>query len=347
MAHLILIPFILLMGCVNSTNKEKSSVEQSSELSVRNAHSMAYHAKDSLTYLFGGADQEQVLSDLWVMEDTDWRKIETNDGPQPRTFAPLIYDSENDRLILFGGSKVLFGKTTDPQNLLNDTWQFKNKQWGKLITNNAPSPRAEAVMVYDESRNTVVLFGGYNIQDGKYIKLNDTWEFHDNDWHMISTAGPSERHGISMAYGPEDKSVILFGGSTIDKQYGESGGETWQWNGEAWVKLEISQPPGVFNAPMVYDEAEGKFIRFGGWNGKSRIDETWSFLNNEWNKIEMSISPSPRNHSAMVYDEKQKRTVLFGGHDGENVFGDTWIYADRKWKRISESRPIMRVKNGH
>jgi len=340
-------PFMLLLGCVNRSNEEKSPLEKDRTIYVRNAHSMAYHSKDTQIYLFGGANEKEVLSDLWVLDNTNWLKIVTKNDPQPRTFASLIYDNENNRLVLFGGSKVLFGTSSDPQNLLNDTWQFKNNQWKKLSTNNAPSPRAEATMVYNKSRKTIVLFGGYNIQNEEYLKLNDTWEFYDNDWHLISTVGPSKRHGVSMAYDADDKSVVLFGGSTIDKQYGQSSGETWKWNSKEWSKLETEQPAGIFNALMVYDEGSGELIRFGGWDGKSRVNETWSFRNNKWSKLDINKSPTPRNHSAMVYDEKLKKIVLFGGHDGENVFGDTWEYNNRRWKKISESKSARRINNGH
>ena len=343
----LIVPFILFFGCKNHSEKGKSRIAEDKEVLVRNAHVMAYNPKDAGVYLFGGANEREVLSDLWVLNGQRWKKIETESTPQPRTFAALTYDSENDRLVLFGGSKVLFGKGPDAQNLLNDTWQFKNDQWEKLITNNAPSPRAEAVMVYDKSRGAIVLFGGYKIQNGNYIKLQDTWEFHHNNWHLVATDGPSGRHGVSLAYHTADKSVILFGGSTIDKQYGKSKGETWKWNGKKWKKLEIDQPTGMFNATMVYDEEQGEFIRFGGWDGKSRVNQTWLFRDNKWDMLDIDNSPTARNHSAMVYDGKKKRTILFGGHDGEQVFGDIWEYTNREWRKISGSKPVKRINNGH
>ncbi len=339
--------FVFLFSCVSPSDRAASMPEQNEGLFVRNAHSMAYHSIDSLVYLFGGASHKAVQSELWVFTDSIWNEIKTSNAPVPRTFSPLVYDAENNRLMLFGGSKVLFGTTPDAQNLLNDTWEFRNEQWNKLNTENAPSPRAEAMMAYDESRKTIVLFGGYNIQNGEYLKLNDTWEFRDGDWHLMEGRGPSPRHGVSLAYDPEDKSVLLFGGSTIDKQYGENTGETWRWNGKEWSKLQLKQPTGVFNASMVYDLENKEFIRFGGWNGGSRINDTWIFRNNQWDKLETDPGPAPRNHSAMAYDEKHNRTVLFGGHDGRNIFGDTWIFSNHKWEKISGPEPLKRINNGH
>jgi len=150
-----------------------------------------------------------------------------------------------------------------------------------------------------------------------------------------------------MAYDASKKAIVLFGGSTVDKQYGESSGETWEWDGERWTKIEIEQPPGIFNASMAYDKEENEIIRFGGYNGEARINETWSFKNNAWGPLALDNNPTPRNHSNMVYDEKRKRMILFGGHDGKNVFGDTWEFANRRWKNISIIEPLERQNNGH
>ena len=40
-------------------------------------------------------------------------------------------------------------------------------------------------MVYDQDRETVVLFGGYHKKNGEYIKLGDTWEFQNYEWNKI------------------------------------------------------------------------------------------------------------------------------------------------------------------
>lgn len=320
---------------------------QGEAISVRNAHSMVYHPQEASIYLFGGADERQVKSDLWVLEGTNWHKVAVENTPPPRTFAAMAYDPQGNRILLFGGSKVLFGKKATSQNLLQDTWQFKDGNWQKMPTENAPTVRAEASMVYDENRQRMVLFGGYTIQNGDYIKLNDTWEFYEGDWHLVLESGPSARHGVAMAYDQEAKSVVFFGGSTVDKQYGPSKGETWTWKGDQWDKLTIEQPPGVFNATMAYDTAQKRLLRFGGWTGTSRSDATWTFQNNTWKPLQAKIRPSPRNHSGMVYDEKNKRMLLFGGHDGKNVFGDSWEFKGQEWKNIATTRPLKRVKNRH
>ncbi|MEQ9424728.1 MAG: kelch repeat-containing protein [Cyclobacteriaceae bacterium] len=344
----LLLP-LLLFSCSQKPKSESEAVatKPKAQLSVRNAHSMAWNSNDGRVYLFGGANEKQVLADLWVYEKGSWQSLEVEPGPQPRTFAAFTYDPSNDWFILFGGSKVLFGSAANANNMLNDTWQLKNGKWEQIETTNAPTPRAEAVAVYNPKSERTVLFGGYTIQGDQYIKLGDTWEFYDNDWHLASESGPSERHGVAMAYDPQQQAVVLFGGSTVDKQYGESQGETWVWGNGAWQKLDIEQPPGVFNAAMVYDLKNRELIRFGGWNGETRIDETWVFQDGGWKMLELETRPAARNHATMVYDRKRQVAVLFGGHDGKRVFGDIWEYADGKWVQVSEVEPLERVRNGH
>ncbi|TJY37081.1 Kelch repeat-containing protein [Pontimicrobium aquaticum] len=316
-------------------------------IGVRNAQAMAYNSDESKIYLFGGANHEKVMNDLWCFEKDEWIQIDLNNKPEPRTFSNLVYDSKNERLILFGGNKVLFGDGSNSNTLLNDTWEFKNGQWKKLTTKGTPQPRAEAAMVYDEIRNRVVLFGGYTFQDKSYKKLNDTWEFYENEWHLITNDGPSARNGAAMIFDIKNKVSILFGGSTIDRQYGKTKGETWSWNGKKWRKFKISKTIGIFNAAMVYETNKKEILRFGGWNGKTRINETWVFRNKKWNKLNTKNSPESRNHSFMVYDEQNKRTILFGGHDGDFVYGDIWEFKDYKWKKIKNTKPQKRIENNH
>ncbi len=346
--NLIFILSTLLFYSCGQKPEQKTSFNTKNEtITVRNAHAMAYHFNESTVYLFGGASEKEVFSDLWAWKGENWQKIDVTSGPEQRTFSSLSYDKKNDRLVLFGGSKVLFGEEVDQNNLLNDTWEFRNNEWNKLNPVDTPPARAEAAMVYDENRQTMVLFGGYYINGGEYTPFGDTWEFSDDNWKLVSNEGPSNRHGVSLVYDASKRAVILFGGNTIDKQYGENSGQTWSWDGEVWKKLDITQPEGIFNSAMVYDNRQERIIRFGGWNGESRVNNTWIFHEDKWSKLDSANSPSPRNHTNMVYDESKNRVLLFGGHDLENVFGDTWEYSSDRWKKLIESEPLQRIFNGH
>lgn len=347
--YLIILLLLSAFSCSERKGKKehKTTTKAVETIGVRNAHMMTYDPIDSTIYCFGGADHEKVLSDLWRLDASEWVKVGTDKEPPARTFGSTAYESKEKRMVLFGGSKVLFGEELTIDNLLNDTWQFTNGQWEKIDCSNSPGPRAEAAMVYDEVNKEIVLFGGYTIENGNIIKLGDTWVFKENNWELRSTDGPTERHGVSLTYDSNNNQVVLFGGSTIDRQYGNGKGETWLWTNRQWQQLPTNEIHGLFNPTSAYHTHLRSIILFGGWNGQEREDKMFRFFDGKWKEILPNSRPKARNHGHMIYDERNNRLVLFGGHNGKEVFGDTWEFVDEDWKLLSEVQLISRVDNGH
>jgi hypothetical protein len=317
------------------------------DLTVRNAHSVIYDSGEDRVLLFGGADEKKVYGDLWELHQNSWKIVNTKNNPAPRTFAGFVYDEKRKKAILFGGNKVLFGSDSNPAVFFNDTWELKGTRWKKLKIKNSPSGRAEAATVYDRKNKRIILFGGYHVKNGKTNKLNDTWELKDKKWRKINEGQISARNGASLAFDSKLGRVVLFGGSTVNRDYGEKTGETWVLENDNWQKLNIKQPANIFNSTMIYQENNQRLFRYGGWNGKGRINETWVFSENKWTKLNLAENPPPRNHAAMVYNSKTKETILFGGHNGPEIFGDLWIFKGGKWYKEFEHHPIKRLDNGH
>lgn len=325
-----------------------SVIAQDTDGLVLNAHAMAHHPENGLTYIFGGATHKEVSNKLYIYDGTHFRHIQSKSNPAPRTFPAMAFHGQESTIYIFGGSKVLFGNKPQSDNILNDTWRLKNDEWSKVETKDSPPPRAESTMVYDEFTGKLVLFGGYVIRGKNYVKLNDTWEFYDGNWHSVATKGPSPRNGTSMVYDPVEKRVILFGGSTNDRSYGAKTGETWQWKNSAWTKLNITQPDNIFNSAMAYDHRNNRIVRFGGYDGNVRTNNIWYFEKNQWEKSPItSPIPSARNHTQMVYDSKNRQIIIFGGHDGSKVFGDLWTFKQGIWKQQINVLPKERIKNRH
>lgn len=308
-------------------------------LTVRNGHAMAYHPGQGAVVLFGGADERRVLADLWAWDGREWRCL-SNGGPPPRTFPALAYDGAGERLILFGGNRVLFGAEADTTGtFLDDMWAWADGEWRRL-EGTMPPARAEAGIAYDSARQRVVLFGGYRIDNGETMRLGDTWEWDGTAWERRSTGGPSPRNGAVMAYDTHRGRVVLFGGS------GGPSDQTWEWDGTAWERIDAAQTPGRFNSAMAYDTSRRTMLRFGGWNGERRVNGTWSYDAPAWRRLE-ATGPAARNHTMLVYDPGRETMVLFGGHDGPRVFGDTWEWDGRTWTQRGGQAPRLRIENGH
>ncbi len=309
------------------------------ELSVRNGHAVAFHPDLGKTVLFGGANSNRVLNDTWAFDGSGWSPTGNSKSPPARTFPAMIYDPLRKKILLFGGNRVLFGKT-DPE-ILDDFWEFDGAAW-KQVSVPVPDGRAEASITFDIARGKAVLFGGYRFENGAIKALGDTWEWDGSVWKKVADAGPAPRSGAAIAYDPTRRRTVLFGGGI------RSGGahETWEWDGIRWREIRSATSEPRYNSVMAYHSIRRRIVRFGGWNGTSRVAETWEYDGRKWTKLNI-VNPAPRNHSAMTFDSLRNKIVLFGGHDGEFVFGDTWEFDGRQWIRVIGTDPQLRLDNSH
>lgn len=66
---------------------------------------------------------------------------------------------------------------------------------------------------------------------------------------------------------------------------------------------------------MVYDEARGRSLLFGGYLNAAYLDDTWEWAggNNGWTQLTPTTSPQARWAHTMAYDRNRQTTVMFGG----------------------------------
>ena len=98
--------------------------------------------------------------------------------PPDRFLPGMVFDSSNQRIILFGGG----GAGT---NLWDDTWSYDyySNTWIHLNPPTSPSARHSLVMVYDSSNDVIILFGGWTGSSPD----DDTWIFDcaTNNWTEV------------------------------------------------------------------------------------------------------------------------------------------------------------------
>jgi hypothetical protein len=327
-------------------------------IGVRNAHAMVYDGAHERVVLYGGADAAAVRVETWEWDGARWWRA-AGDGtqsaagaggsPGPRTFPAMAYDSRHQRVVLFGGNRVLFGRSAAENVFLSDTWEWDGRTWVRIEAAGPPA-RAEAAMAFDARRGRVVLFGGHSGTGASRRRLGDTWEYDGRRWVEAKVAGasPSPRNGAAVAYDSARGVVVLFGGST---EAGVSG-ETWEWDGKSWRENRAAATEGRFNAAMAYAAAWRKVVRFGGRFAGKTFGDTWEYDGASWKAV-AAAGPRARNHAAMAYDAKRRRIVLFGGHalgsgdEAADVFGDTWEWDGATWTEPAPGEVLPRVANGH
>jgi len=173
----------------------------------------------------------------------------------------------------------------------------------------------------------------------------EIWTFDNNQWRLTpgraqSGAAPHARELFAAAFDTRRKRVIIHGGiGGEENRYGD----TWEWDGAAWLERNDSRVGKRDHHAMAYDSDRGKTVLFGGVLPNDTLaHSTWEWDGAKWEE-DVAKSPGGRVHFAMVYDSVRKQVVLFGGIDDHyRVHNDTWGWDGKTWVQLSDGGPPKR-----
>ena len=265
----------------------------------------------------------------------------------PRVGAKMVYDVENDRVVLFGGYSL-----EGERDFYNDTWFFSpvDDTWTKLLID-GPTNRGSHSMAYNPDQGTILLFGGQT----NTRRLSDTWIFDciTETWTEIETeTAPEGRSDFDMVYDPSNQVFILYGG------WGDRSGlqhDTWTFDPETstWTEVETESSPGrMYGQSLVYDHNKETVILYGGHLrspiSNDHVDEAWHFHleNSSWTQSTSLDKPHGRYWSGVSYSEDDSSLVVFGGSYGIGPMNETWILDtdEMRWTQLnSHDYPTRRV----
>jgi N-acetylneuraminic acid mutarotase/predicted phosphodiesterase len=340
-----------------------TNVTTSAQPSPRSWMEIAYDSESDLIVAFGGFSNEEtdfwtVLNDTWTYDTNTntWTEIVT-DGPA--ITGDLVYDSESDRVVFYGGAADMSELVED---LRSETWTYdtNTETWEKMVTNVDPPVRARAELVYDSESDMIILLGG--VQDGghsTHVTLDDCWAYdlNNNLWNNVDwdwqertpASSPGATGDPAMAYDVESDLVIMLGGDLIvdtGMWYGYN--ETWSYehNTNTWTNMSPSvSPPVRSTTEIVYDVESDIIVLFGGYAklyedpGSRYYNDTWTYdvNTNTWTEMVPAVAPDARRGHSMTYDSKSDRIILFGGYNGTHRLNDTWTYDynSNTWSKMS------------
>jgi hypothetical protein len=218
-----------------------------------------------------------------------------------------------------GGEVVLFGGEGNASRY-GDTWHWDGSSWSVVPTTSSPPATAFHGMVFDEGRQRIVLFGGFD--------NTETWEFDGIEWAVRTTATtPPARHHHAMAYDATRRRVLLFGGENASGILAD----TWEYDGLDWVlRATPSHPSARAGHAMAFDPRTGQTVLFGGRNANQSLTyDTWLWNGNGWSLAWLYTNiPAPRSGHAMAFHPLRFRVVLFGDELG---FGTTHEWDGTQW----------------
>ena len=352
----------------------------------RSFAAMGYDPVREQVVLYGGAQHGSTvtpLDDTWTWDGQQW-KLEAGPSAGARSTAALDWDSKIGALVMTGGSatdptvyvstgagwtvdstlpvvigahaawfdrvlqaSVIHGGVVGAGGsgaMYVRTGLLGSGAW-KQVSDPAPPPLLEEVgLTYDERRGVFVLFGGY---DGTTVS-GATWELRDGTWQtpMVMGSPPGPRQAPALAYDPNASPAgmsYLYGGSADTHVYG--------WDGITWEMMTTSSPPppARAGAAMVYDDAIGAVVMFGGITpdvNHMALGDTYAWDGANWQLLAADgDGPGARTLPMMAYDRRRQVITLFGGGDQTmgTEYDDTWEW-NGSWKQLSPvASPPRRV----
>ncbi len=224
----------------------------------------------------GNSGYDDTKGDTWEWDGKNWRQM-TDTGIGTRDHHAMAYDAVRGKTVLYGGQHA-------DRSWAKDTWEWDSKQWTKFAVP-GPGGRVHAAMAYDGKRKKVILFGG-GTEDGR--ARNDTWEWDGRAWHKLSDDGPPPRSHHRLAFDSRAGVMLLYGGNGVrpPNMLGLSVlADMWQWDGQHWAEIKATGPGKRLLHAMVYDEARGKLVLYGGGNGRKSLADTWEWDGRQWKQI--------------------------------------------------------------
>ncbi len=289
-------------------------------------------------------------NDLWVLSlsrEPRWKRlVPLGEPPSPRFGSAGVFDSRQDRVLVFGGEDSS-GKRSDLEEL-----SLKGRpKWRQLHPSGSiPPARYRHTATLDPASGRVLVFGGRGETEWGERYMNDLWQLtlaKRPTWSRLDPVGPppAPRASHSAVFAPDIGGIVVFGGASPKAcpppfACAQQTNDVWLLSltdPPKWTNLtpRISgEPPcGIQAHGATYDPAGRQMIVIDGY-GASGVDTqcfggiagVWalSFDDMRWSTLTVaSERPRARYFASNVFDLDRRRILVYGGGGG-TPYGDVW-----------------------
>lgn len=268
---------------------------------------MAYDESLGAIVLYGGLAPGGAtgLADTWIWrsEADTWAPLVTQGSPGPRLNAAMTYDGTAGRLRLYGGSTNFSDFRGDGWELVGDTWQ----PWTSTGTVSPPA-LVQAGLVWDESNQELLLYGGYEAPGPVGQVTRAIWA-HDagGRWRRLPDR-ESEALAYRAAAAPEplSRGVLFFGGDRA----GVRSDESWVRDPSGWREATPRAGPGP-RAQVALLSRDGVTVELsGGQDLLGPFVDGWRW--NGWRFEPDAPLPLAVSAATAIYDPRDDHGYLCG-----------------------------------
>ena len=197
------------------------------KLHKRGGHSMAFDSNAGCVILFGGEDNIRYLYETWAYCYANNTWFNRSVIPDPNNIpihTDMVYDSNADKTILFGGGKANSRiNYTYAYDFTTNTWENRSALSSYGEVNGELFPRQDHAMAYDSIADRTILYGG---NDPLPDYCSDTWVYNysDNKWYNMTPTvtvigGPMPGKGTdshTMVFDVANNCTVMFGGRSFE-----------------------------------------------------------------------------------------------------------------------------------
>jgi hypothetical protein len=295
---------------------------------ARAHHALAYDPVARRVVLAGGSTPRdsgrsfEFFDDVWAFDGRAWSSV-ARSGDRLSGIG-LAFDARRGRLISLGGYDG---------SARGDLRVLEPSGWRTIATYDTLRV-AEPGVAYDTRRGRLVVFGG---SPGRGQANGDTRELDGDRWHRVDVAGPPPRQAHVMVFDERRGRVVVFGGMAVAPagQRPPPLGDTWEYDGARWRRLDVASPSPRMAAGATYDAKRGLVLVFGGSGADGMLGDTWGWDGTSWRRL-AERGPGARVMGQLAYDAARDRTVMFGGRRGwpNGDLADTWEWDGSTWTEL-------------
>jgi hypothetical protein len=296
----------------------------------------AAFASDGLlneSVLFGGnaSGLLSAATDVYDHTNNTWTPLGVSaTHPTARAYAAMASDPSQGIGLLFGGETSLA-----PARVNGTTWvfDFTHEKWNNATGAGGPAPRADAAFAIDSTKDTGLLFGGWNpsYRSVGVLIYADTWAINLKTfrWTNVtknSTLSPPPLRGARLAWDAQNGDFYLYGGCFPCTS------QIWQYDSTnlSWTPLPSpsSAPLARMDAAWAWDSAQDVGLLFGGTDGTTLFNDSYLYSpsQNSWSPIVEPSHPAARSGAGSDWFESASDQMLMvvGGTEATGPSADAW-----------------------
>ncbi|MCC6763048.1 MAG: hypothetical protein IT293_00150 [Deltaproteobacteria bacterium] len=243
-----------------------------------------------------------------------WLAVATTNDPPKRFAHQLVYDSDRQKILMFGGeSRDVLTLPT----YLDDLWELDlpSATWREVSSADGPDGRSGYAAAYDAKNKLLVIYGGLRPDlPGPTDDLQrNVWAYDPAADHFDLIGTISADRGVvqaAMAYDPIRQDWVVFGGRDDDQAYAST-------VVRGSLVHPAHSPAARVGHTMVWSSSLGGVLLYGGQSFDDRqfgavFGDVWLWDGTDWQLL--ASGPTRYDHGA-VWDAFFDKLILFGGVD--------------------------------